>query len=116
MTNKTKDSEENKQLSLFDIEDNSQSQESDYDWLEDDDVDFGFETSDRTIETAQELLTYKLLREAIEVQNPDDEVMADFAKYVLPNLLQIAIGVTAKGGKYFDKLDREKEAEGKAKV
>ena len=114
MTKKTKDSKEDKQLSLFDIEDNSE--ESDYDWLEDEDVDFGFETSDRTIETTQELLTYKLLREAITAQNPDDEAMADFAKYVLPNLLKIAIGVTAKGGKYFDKLDREKEAEGKAKV
>ncbi len=92
------------------------SEYSDYDWLEDEDVDFGFETSDRTIETARELLTYKLLREAVEAQNPDDEVMADFAKYVLPNLLAIAIGVTAKGGKYFDKLDEEREAEGKAKV
>ncbi len=116
MFNKTKDSEINKQLSLFDMEDNSQSEESDYDWLNNEDVDFGFETSERTIETAQELLTYKLLREAIEAQNPDDEVMADFAKYVLPNLLQIAIGVTAKGGKYFDKLDQKKEQEGKAKV
>ncbi|AFY52833.1 CRISPR-associated protein Csc3 [Rivularia sp. PCC 7116] len=116
MTKKINDLEEHKQLSLFDIEDNSQSEDSDYDWLDDEDVDFGFETSDRTVETAQELLTYKLLREAIEAQNPDDEVMADFAKYVLPNLLQIAIGVTAKGGKYFDKLDREKAAAGKAKV
>ncbi|MDY6900716.1 MAG: type I-D CRISPR-associated protein Cas10d/Csc3, partial [Cyanobacteriota bacterium] len=116
MTKKTNYSEENKQLSLFDIEDNSQSEDSDYDWLENEDVDFDFETSDRTVETAQELLTYKLLREAIEAQNPDDEVMADFAKYVLPNLLAIAIGVTAKGGKYFDKLDQEREAEGKVKV
>jgi CRISPR-associated protein Csc3 len=116
MAKKTKDLEKDKQLSLFDIEDDSQSEDSDYDWLNDEDVDFGFETSDRTIETAQELLTYRLLREAIQSQNPDDEVMADFAKYVLPNLLQIAIGVTAKGGKYFDKLDQKKEAEGKAKV
>lgn len=116
MANKTKDSEINKQLSLFDIEDNCHSEDADDDWLNDEDVDFGFEISDRTIETAQELLTYKLLREAIEVQNPNDEVMADFAKYVLPNLLQIAIGFTAKGGKYFDKLDQKNEAEGKAKV
>ncbi len=116
MAKKNKDLEENKQLSLFDIADNSQPEDSDDDWLDDEDVDFGFETSDRTIETAQELLTYKLLREAIEAQNPDDEVMADFAKYVLPNLLKIAIGVTAKGGKYFDELDKKNEAEGKAKV
>ncbi|MEA5598570.1 type I-D CRISPR-associated protein Cas10d/Csc3 [Rivularia sp. UHCC 0363] len=115
MSKKAKDLETDKQLSLFEI-DNESEAESDNDWLDDEDVDFGFETSDRTIETAQELLTYKLLREAIESQNPDDQVMADFAKYVLPNLLQIAIGVTAKGGKYFDKLDQKNEAEGKAKI
>ncbi len=115
MIKKTKDLETDKQLSLFET-DNESEAESDNDWLDDEDVDFGFETSDRTIETAQELLTYKLLREAIQTQNPDDEVMADFAKYVLPNLLQIAIGVTAKGGKYFDELDQKNEAEGKAKV
>ena len=98
MIKKTKDLETDKQLSLFET-DNESEAESDNDWLDDEDVDFGFETSDRTIETAQELLTYKLLREAIQTQNPDDEVMADFAKYVLPNLLQIAIGGAAKGGK-----------------
>lgn len=80
--------------------------------------DFGFdEESDRSLETSQrELLTLKLLREAIRSQNPDDVVMQDFAKYVLPNLLRVAIGVTAKGGKFFDDLDRKHEAEGKAKV
>lgn len=85
------------------------------DWLND---DFGFEGDlNRTIEPAQrELLTLKLLREAIHAQNPDDRVMADFAEYVLPNLLKVAIGVTAKGGKFFDELDQQREAEGKAKV
>lgn len=85
-------------------------------WL-DDDSDLDGERSDRTIEPAQrELLTLKLLREAIQAQNPDDVVMQDFAKYVLPNLLRIAIGVTAKGGRFFDQLDQQREAEGKAKV
>lgn len=90
--------------------------DEDFDWLND---DFGFDgkSSDRTIEPAQrELLTLKLLREAIAVQNPDDSVMEDFAEYVLPNLLRVAIGVTAKGGKFFDELDQQRDAEGKAKV
>lgn len=80
--------------------------------------DFGFEgDSDRTIEPNQrELLTLKLLREAIQVENPDDVVMRDFTEYVLPNLLKIAIGVTAKGGKFFDEIDQKREAEGKEKV
>jgi len=87
----------------------------DFDFLED---DFGFdEQSDRTLAPAQrELLTLKLLREAIQSQNPDDAVMHHFAEYVLPNLLRVAIGVTAKGGKFFDALDRKNAAEGKAKV
>jgi CRISPR-associated protein Csc3 len=81
------------------------------------DCDFGLEgEADRTIETHTELLTLKLLREAIQSQNPDDSVMQDFAEYVLPNLLKMAIGVTAKGGKFFDALDKKNQAEGKAKV
>ncbi|NJR50847.1 MAG: type I-D CRISPR-associated protein Cas10d/Csc3 [Leptolyngbyaceae cyanobacterium CSU_1_3] len=80
--------------------------------------DFGFdEDSDRTLTSTQrELLTLKLLREAIQLQNPDDAVMRDFSEYVLPNLLRVAIGVTAKGGKFFDDLDRKNEAAGKVKV
>jgi CRISPR-associated protein Csc3 len=90
--------------------------DDDFDFL---DGDFGFDgdSSDRTIDFPQrELLTLKLLREAIQSQNPDDSVMRDFAKYVLPNLLKVAIGVTAKGGKFFDDLDQQREAEGKARV
>jgi CRISPR-associated protein Csc3 len=95
------------------IEDNLElepSENADDDWLQED-LESEFETSDRTIEPQQELLTLKLLRQAIQAQNPDDRVMADFAEYVLPNLLKIAIGVTAKGGKFFDELDREKGRE-----
>ncbi|MFM2432848.1 MAG: type CRISPR-associated protein Cas10d/Csc3 [Cyanobacteriota bacterium] len=91
------------------------------DFLED---DFGLEAeADRTLDTPPELLTLKLLREAIQAQNPDDAVMQDFAEYVLPNLLRMAIGVTAKGGKFSEELDRKNdelnkknEAEGKARV
>jgi CRISPR-associated protein Csc3 len=84
-----------------------------------DEGDFGFDDaiSDRMIDSShRQLLTLKLLREAIHAQNPDDVVMQDFAEYVLPNLLRVAIGVTAKGGKFFDQLDQQREAEGTAKV
>jgi CRISPR-associated protein Csc3 len=106
---------DNQQLSLFDIEQNLTSEEF-YDlkdnWLEDQELASSFETSDRAHEPEQrELLTLKLLREAIQTQNPRDRVMADFAEYVLPNLLRIAIGITAKGGKFFDELDRQKGKE-----
>ncbi|MEW6499823.1 MAG: hypothetical protein AB1589_46275, partial [Cyanobacteriota bacterium] len=61
----------------------------DDDWLQDEDSEVDFEPSDRTIEPqARELLTLKLLREAIQTQNPGDRVMSDFAEYVLPNLLR----------------------------
>jgi CRISPR-associated protein Csc3 len=86
----------------------------DFDFL---DEGFGFgEEADRSLSSNRELLTLKLLREAIQSQNPDDEVMQDFAEYVLPNLLRVAIGVTAKGGKFFDELDRQRAAEGQEKV
>jgi CRISPR-associated protein Csc3 len=119
MAKKRKESDNAEQLSLFDIavdSNSNQSDETENDWLEDEDLGLGVEPSNRTIETESELLTLKLLREAIKAQNPDDQVMSNFAEYVLPNLLRIAIGVTAKGGKYFDELDKERAAEGKAKV
>ncbi|MGB3206005.1 MAG: type I-D CRISPR-associated protein Cas10d/Csc3 [Crinalium sp.] len=105
---------EDKQLSLFDLEE-SVSDELDDDFLSGDDGDFD-EISDRSIETKQDFLTLKLLREAIQSQNPDDVVMRDFAEYVLPNLLRVAIGVTAKGGKFFDEIDSKREAEEKPRV
>ncbi|MEG4865463.1 MULTISPECIES: type I-D CRISPR-associated protein Cas10d/Csc3 [unclassified Microcoleus] len=112
------ENEEHIQLSLFDIQVNVNSDRShnaddgDDDWLQDEELGSNFETSDRTIEPqTRDLLTLKLLREAIQSQNPGDRVMADFAEYVLPNLLRVAIGVTAKGGKFFDELDRQKGKE-----
>ena len=117
MARKRKGSDKQEELSVFQIEIDFKSEESDdsEDELLDEDYSFGFESSDRTIEPqARELLTLKLLREAILDQNPDDQVMADFAEYVLPNLLRVAIGVTAKGGKFFDEIDKQREAEGKA--
>jgi CRISPR-associated protein Csc3 len=75
-------------------------------------IDYDETKSDRSIEPSRkELLTLKLMRSAIQAQHPDDSVMQDFAEYVLPHLLERAVGVTAKGGKFFDKLDREKGRE-----
>lgn len=110
------DDEEYQQLSLnFDIPVNLNSERSDDaddDWLEDEELGSNFQTSDRAIEPkTRDLLTLKLLREAIQSQNPGDRVMGDFAEYVLPNLLRVAIGVTAKGGKFFDELDRKQGKE-----
>jgi CRISPR-associated protein Csc3 len=110
-----KPDEEYQQLSLFDIPVNLNSERSDDaddDWLQDEELGSNFQTSDRTIEPqTRDLLTLKLLREAIQSQNPGDRVMADFAEYVLPNLLRVAIGVTAKGGKFFDELDKKQGKE-----
>ncbi|MEG4625034.1 type I-D CRISPR-associated protein Cas10d/Csc3 [Microcoleus sp. w1-18aA5] len=110
-----KPDEEYQQLSLFDIPVNLNSEQlddPDDDWLQDEELGANFQTSDRTIEPqTRDLLTLKLLREAIQSQNPGDRVMADFAEYVLPNLLRVAIGVTAKGGKFFDELDRKQGKE-----
>ncbi|RMH16295.1 MAG: type I-D CRISPR-associated protein Cas10d/Csc3 [Gammaproteobacteria bacterium] len=95
------------QLSLLDTQnEDSEFEKLDDSWLE---GDLGLdEESDRTVEpVARELLTLKLLREAIQAQNPGDAVMQDFAEIVLPNLLKYTIGVTAKGGKFFaEYLDR----------
>ena len=72
----------------------------------------GSASSNRTVELKEkELLTLKLMRSAVQKQHPHDTVMQDFAEYVLPNLLQQAVGVTAKGGKFFDRLDKEKGRE-----
>lgn len=118
------------QLSLFDnllnlnqtssipnskIEEN----EENYDQFEDyDEEDFNlgdsWEISDHTIELPEpELITLRLFKEAIVKQNPDDQVMTDFAEYVLPNLLKVAVGVTAKGGKWIEAKTQEMLAEGK---
>ncbi|MEL7037198.1 MAG: type I-D CRISPR-associated protein Cas10d/Csc3, partial [Cyanobacteria bacterium J06592_8] len=109
---------EAKQLSLFDqLEVIDTEIDEDDSWLEDEEFGLNFEPYDPFFEAeTSELLTLKLLQQAIQSQNPDDAVMADFAEYVLPNLLRVAIGVTAKGGKFFDELDERREAEGKTKV
>lgn len=122
--NKDQD-DQNEQLSLFqtsnddqvELTDNSANDldDNNFDWLNEEEEHLA--SSERTLENLEkELLTLKLLKDAIQKENPDDLVMADFSKYVLPNLLKITIGVTAKGGKFFDKLDRQRLAEGKSRV
>lgn len=120
---KKKSDDEFEQLSLFDMTENQENinpepiDDSDDDWLEDEELDLSFEPTNRDIEpTDKELLTLQLLRKAIITENSDDLVIREFAEYVLPNLLKFAIGVTAKGGKFFDRIDSRREAEGKAKV
>jgi len=71
MAKKNQMLEQEEQLSLFENQDNwtpKTNDDSDDDWLHDDDLDFGkaFEPSDRTVETERELLTLKLLRKAIQ--------------------------------------------------
>ena len=118
MTRKNKNSDEQRQqLTLFNLEEYANSNTSDddanddfdEDWMSGDDSDF--EMSDRFIETPTELLTFELLRTAIEEENSGDKIMQDFCEYVLPNLLRVAIGVTAKGGNFFERLYRQQGKE-----
>ncbi len=124
MQKKPKQSDyQEQQLSLFPKEDivemnleNEDESEIDFDNLDAEDFGFDGDGNHTLVPVQQELLTLKLLREAIQAQNPDDPVMRDFAEYVLPNLLRVAIGVTAKGGRFFDELDQQRAAAGKAQV
>lgn len=100
------------QSNLFEEQESSDADQVDIeeDWEPNDEDDFGMDAnfSDRQVEPpAPELITLKLLRRAIAAQNPNDEIMHDFGEYVLPNLLRVAIGTTAKGGKYFERKERE---------
>lgn len=66
----------------------------------------------RTVVSSQkELLTLRLMKAAILSKHQNDVVMTDFAEFVLPSLLEKSVGVTAKGGKFFDRLDQERGRE-----
>ncbi|WP_071189821.1 type I-D CRISPR-associated protein Cas10d/Csc3 [Trichormus sp. NMC-1] len=111
---KKRENPKTEQLELFSNEEADLQDELDEDYVEDENEDLGFSfgTSSRDIYIERELLTLKLLREAILTQNSDDEIMADFANYVLPHLLRVAIGVTAKGGKWIEEKEQELAAQG----
>ncbi|MDJ1182039.1 type I-D CRISPR-associated protein Cas10d/Csc3 [Roseofilum casamattae] len=112
MTKPQKSKPKAQQLSLFDRDpqlDSEIDEDSQLGW-DTGDIDLGLEKTSREIAPpAPELLTLKLLKQAITAENSGDRIMQDFAEYVLPNLLKYTIGVTAKGGKYFDRLDEERE-------
>lgn len=113
MAKKSKKSDDHQQLSLLEVEitDNSNPELSDDDWMSGDDSDFEY-TSNLKVETKSgAILTLKLLQNAIKSENHDDLIMQEFSDYVLPNLLRVAVGVTAKGGKFFDYLDKKKQEE-----
>jgi CRISPR-associated protein Csc3 len=55
-----------------------------------------------------ELLTVRLIREAVRRENPDDAALGDFARLVVPKLLRELAGHTAKGGMWIER----KRAEG----
>ncbi|MFN6565176.1 MAG: type I-D CRISPR-associated protein Cas10d/Csc3 [Nostoc sp. ChiSLP01] len=111
MAKKRKDSEEYQQRSLLEIENNSTTEASDDDWMSGDDSDFQVISNYKVETQSTEFLTLKLLQKAIKSENPDDLIMEEFSNYVLPNLLRVAVGVTAKGGKFFDYIDQKKGRE-----
>jgi len=123
MPKKQKKLEETGQLNLFDntteIDDKDldfEFEDIDLESLSGEDLGISESVSDRRVETVRQLLTLKLLREAIRAENPDDRVMADFAEMVLPNLLRLAIGSTAKGGNFIEAVDRGRELRNKPKA
>jgi CRISPR-associated protein Csc3 len=59
-------------------------------------------------DSTPELLTVKLIREAVRRENPDDTALNDFARLVVPKLLRELVGYTAKGGLWIER----KRAEG----
>lgn len=65
-----------------------------------------------------ELLTIQLFKQAIRESagNEDDEILRDFAEFVLPNLMRQLAGATAKGGMFFERIDARRKAEGKDPV
>jgi CRISPR-associated protein Csc3 len=58
--------------------------------------------------SAPELLTVKLIREAVRRENPEDSALNDFAGLVVPRMLRELAGHTAKGGLWIER----KRAEG----
>ncbi len=123
MPKKQKKLEETGQLNLFDNTTEIDDEDLDFEFedidlesLSGEDLGISESVSDRRVETVRQLLTLKLLREAIRAENPNDRVMADFAEMVLPNLLRLAIGVTAKGGNFIEAVDRGRELRNKPKA
>ena len=56
---------------------------------------------------APELLTVRLIREAVRRENPDDTALDDFARLVVPSMLRDLAGHTAKGGMWIERKRSE---------
>jgi CRISPR-associated protein Csc3 len=102
MARKQKESNKNtQQLNIFDSRIIEEYQNNDSE--EEFDEELPESNRDADEETIQkELIFIELFNAAILKQNSNDSVMIDFAEYVLPNFLKVAIGVTAKGGKWIE--------------
>jgi len=76
-------------------------------------LDFDEGREEEQAPESPELLTIRLFKQSIlEAEgNEGDELLADFAEYVLPKLMHQLTGATAKGGLFFERLD----ARGKVK-
>ncbi len=74
-------------------------------------LDFNAGREDEESPKKPELLTIKLLKQAIRETdgNQNDTLLALFAEYVLPNLMHQLVGATAKGGQFTE----DRRAEGK---
>jgi len=91
---------------------NNEQPEDKYDELPQDlpDLDWEDKTDDETAES--ELLTIKLFKEAIlkTEGNEGDLILESFGENVLPKLMQLLAGTTAKGGMFFEILEIEAKA------
>lgn len=96
------------QLSTFGKQQLSDFPDEDLDDLPEEDlgVDLNDE-AEQSLSAQPELLTISLFKQAIcEAEgNEGDRLLTDFAKSVLPKLMGQLAGTTAKGGKFFERLD-----------
>ncbi|MBW4575142.1 MAG: type I-D CRISPR-associated protein Cas10d/Csc3 [Aphanothece sp. CMT-3BRIN-NPC111] len=74
------------------------------------------ENDDADSPAKRELLTIRLFKEAIRKTNKGDRILENFAENVLPNLIKQLAGATAKGGRFFERIDARRAAEGKKPV
>lgn len=76
-------------------------------------LDFNTDRDEEETIAQPEFLTIRLFKQSIcEAEgNQGDCILANFAEYVLPNLMRQLAGSTAKGGQFFERLD----ARGKVK-
>jgi len=96
------------QLSFFDDDDDLPTESLDFRTTEDPPQD---ESPDQP-----ELLTIRLFKDAIKDSNKGDVLIEDFANYVLPKMIPLLAGATAKGGEFFEKLDARRKAANQSPV